>query len=80
MKISHVIRGEEWINSLPKHVMLYNSFDWQPPKFLHLPLLHNPTGGKLSKRMGDSSVGNYKVIRNLPYLANINFVLRKEAF
>ncbi|KXN69324.1 Glutamyl-tRNA synthetase [Conidiobolus coronatus NRRL 28638] len=73
MKISHVIRGEEWINSLPKHVMLYNSFDWQPPKFLHLPLLHNPTGGKLSKRMGDSSVGNYK---NRGFLkeALINFV------
>lgn len=54
MKISHVIRGEEWLPSLPLHVMLYRSFGWDAPLFAHLPLLLKPTGkGKLSKRDGD---------------------------
>ncbi|HOW38899.1 MAG TPA: glutamate--tRNA ligase [Bacteroidales bacterium] len=54
MKISHVIRGEEWLPSLPLHVMLYRSFRWDPPVFAHLPLLLKPDGkGKLSKRDGD---------------------------
>ncbi len=54
MKISHVIRGEEWLPSLPLHIMLYRSFGWEPPLFAHLPLLLKPDGkGKLSKRDGD---------------------------
>lgn len=54
MKISHVIRGEEWLPSLPLHIMLYRSFGWNPPLFAHLPLLLKPDGkGKLSKRDGD---------------------------
>jgi glutamyl-tRNA synthetase len=54
MKISHVIRGEEWLPSLPLHIMLYRSFGWDPPLFAHLPLLLKPDGkGKLSKRDGD---------------------------
>jgi glutamyl-tRNA synthetase len=54
MKISHVIRGEEWLPSLPLHIMLYRSFGWDPPVFAHLPLLLKPDGkGKLSKRDGD---------------------------
>ncbi len=54
MEISHVIRGEEWLPSLPLHVMLYRSFGWDAPHFAHLPLLLKPTGkGKLSKRDGD---------------------------
>ena len=54
MKISHVIRGEEWLPSLPLHVMLYDAFGWEKPSFAHLPLILNPTGkGKLSKRDGD---------------------------
>lgn len=54
MKISHVIRGEEWLPSLPLHVMLYDAFGWQKPEFAHLPLLLKPDGnGKLSKRDGD---------------------------
>jgi glutamyl-tRNA synthetase len=54
MEISHVIRGEEWLPSLPLHVMLYRSFSWTPPLFAHLPLLLKPDGkGKLSKRDGD---------------------------
>jgi len=54
MKISHVIRGEEWLPSAPLHVMLYDAFGWGAPKFAHLPLLLKPDGnGKLSKRDGD---------------------------
>jgi glutamyl-tRNA synthetase len=54
MKISHVIRGEEWLPSLPLHIMMYRSFGWTPPLFAHLPLLLKPDGkGKLSKRDGD---------------------------
>ena len=57
MKISHVIRGEEWLPSLPLHVMLYRAFEWEKtmPEFAHLPLLLKPSGkGKLSKRDGDA--------------------------
>ena len=54
MKITHVIRGEEWLPSAPLHVMLYDAFGWDSPKFAHLPLLLKPDGnGKLSKRDGD---------------------------
>jgi glutamyl-tRNA synthetase len=54
MNISHVIRGEEWLPSLPLHFMLYRAFGWDPPLFAHLPLLLKPDGkGKLSKRDGD---------------------------
>lgn len=54
MKITHVIRGEEWLPSLPLHISLYNAFGWEIPKFAHLPLLLKPDGkGKLSKRDGD---------------------------
>ncbi|WP_124979124.1 glutamate--tRNA ligase [Nonlabens xiamenensis] len=54
MRITHVIRGEEWLPSMALHVLLYESFGWQAPKFAHLPLILKPTGkGKLSKRDGD---------------------------
>lgn len=54
MEISHVIRGEEWLPSLPLHILLYRSFGWEAPQFAHLPLILKPTGsGKLSKRDGD---------------------------
>ena len=54
MKISHVIRGEEWLPSMPLHVLLYNAFEWDAPRFAHLPLILKPIGkGKLSKRDGD---------------------------
>ena len=54
MEISHVIRGEEWLPSLPLHILIYEAFGWEPPVFAHLPLLLKPSGqGKLSKRDGD---------------------------
>lgn len=56
MEITHVIRGEEWLSSLPKHMLLYQFFGWEPPQFAHLSLLLNPGGGKLSKRQGAVSL------------------------
>lgn len=54
MEITHVIRGEEWLPSLPIHILLYEAFGWTPPEFAHLPLILKPNGkGKLSKRDGD---------------------------
>jgi glutamyl-tRNA synthetase len=54
MEITHVIRGEEWLPSMPLHVLLYEAFGWTAPQFAHLPLILKPTGkGKLSKRDGD---------------------------
>jgi len=50
MEISHVIRGEEWLSSTPKHVLMYEALGWEPPTFAHLPLIMSPDGGKLSKR------------------------------
>ncbi|MDH3268121.1 MAG: glutamate--tRNA ligase [Ignavibacteria bacterium] len=73
MVITHVIRGEEWLSSTPKHVILYDYFIWDKPVFAHLPLLLNPDKSKLSKRQGDVAVEDY---REKGYLkeALINFV------
>lgn len=60
MKITHVIRGEEWLPSTPKHVLLYDAFGWQRPLFAHLPLLLNKDKSKLSKRQGDVAVEDYR--------------------
>src|SRR5690606_10858082 len=54
MQISHVIRGEEWLSSTPKHILLYQAFGWEVPKMAHLPLIMSPSGGKLSKRKAES--------------------------
>lgn len=59
MKITHVLRGDEWIASTPKHVLLYEAFGWQAPKFAHLPTLVNRQKKKLSKRDGDVSVKDF---------------------
>lgn len=60
MKITHVIRGEEWLSSVPKHIQLYKYFGWNLPEFAHIPLLLNPDKSKLSKRQGDVSVLDYE--------------------
>ncbi|MER3524453.1 MAG: glutamate--tRNA ligase [Ignavibacteria bacterium] len=73
MEISHVIRGEEWLPSTPKHVLLYQFFGWELPQFAHLPLLLNPDKSKLSKRQGDVAVEDYREKGYLPE-ALINFV------
>ncbi len=66
MRITHVIRGEEWINSTPKHILLYRYFGWTPPIFCHMPLLRNPDKSKLSKRKNPTSVGYYQAMGYLP--------------
>ncbi len=66
MQISHVIRGEEWINSTPKHVLLYQYFGWQEPVFCHMPLLRNQDKSKLSKRKNPTSIGYYQAMGYLP--------------
>lgn len=73
MKITHVIRGEEWLTSTPKHVLLYDFFDWERPQFAHLPLLLNADKSKLSKRQGDVAVEDYQKKGYLKE-ALINFV------
>ena len=78
MEITHVIRGEEWLPSVPKHLLLYQAFGWTPPAMAHLPLILSPTGGKLSKRNADKmgipvSVKDYRAAGYEPE-ALVNFL------
>ena len=66
MQITHVIRGEEWISSTPKHILLYEYFGWEKPIFCHLPLLRNPDKSKLSKRKNPTSIVYYQRMGFLP--------------
>nr|Q3ATL0.1 RecName: Full=Glutamate--tRNA ligase; AltName: Full=Glutamyl-tRNA synthetase; Short=GluRS [Chlorobium chlorochromatii CaD3] len=73
MEISHIIRGEEWLSSMPKHLLLYEFFGWEAPKVAHLPLLLNPDRSKLSKRQGDVAVEDY-IRKGYSSEAIVNFV------
>lgn len=73
MEITHVIRAEEWINSTPKHVQLYAAFGWQPPVFVHMPLLRNADRSKISKRKNPTSIEFYQRAGYLPE-AFLNFL------
>jgi glutamyl-tRNA synthetase len=73
MKITHVLRGEEWLPSTPKQIMLYHMFGWEAPVFAHIPLLLNPDKKKLSKRQGDVAVEDFLAKGYLPQ-ALLNFV------
>ena len=73
MEITHVMRGEEWLSSTPKHVILYESFGWQAPEFAHLPLLRNADKSKVSKRKNPVSLSWFKESGFLPE-AMINFL------
>jgi glutamyl-tRNA synthetase len=73
MAITHVLRGDEWIPSTPRHVLLYQAFGWEHPVFCHLPVILAPGGGKLSKRKGAISVGEYRERGYLPH-ALFNFL------
>jgi glutamyl-tRNA synthetase len=80
MKITHVIRAEEWINSTPKHLVLYRGFGWEPPAFYHLPLLRNDDKSKISKRKNPVSILDYKQRGFLPeavrnYLAMMGWTM-----
>lgn len=83
MGITHVIRGEEWLSSAPKHILLYKAFDWEPPVMAHLPLIMSPSGGKLSKRKAESEgipintkdyiTGNYEPEALVNFLAYLGW-------
>ena len=75
MEITHVIRGEEWINSAPKHQLLYQYFDWDMPVLCHMPLLRNPDKSKLSKRKNPTSIIYYRDMGYLPE-AVVNYLGR----
>ena len=87
MQITHVIRGEEWISSTPKHVLLYEYFNWDVPAFAHLPLLRNPDKSKLSKRKNPTGINYYRDAGYLPeamsnYLGMMGYTLpdQREIF
>lgn len=73
MEITHVIRGDEWMSSTPKHVQLYDAFGWTPPTFMHMPLLLGKDGKKLSKRRNPTSIFFYRDSGYLPE-AFLNFL------
>ncbi len=73
MKISHVVRGEEWISSTPIHVLLYKAFGWETPAFAHMPLMRNQDRSKISKRKNNTSMKWYREQGFLPE-AMINFL------
>ena len=75
MEITHVLRGEEWINSAPKHKLLYQYFGWDMPQLCHLPLLRNPDKSKLSKRKNPTSILYYQRMGYLPE-ALVNYLGR----
>jgi glutamyl-tRNA synthetase len=73
MEITHVIRAEEWISSTQKHVLLYKAFGWDPPEFIHMPLLRNTDKSKISKRKHPVSINYYRDVGILPQ-ALLNFL------
>ncbi len=73
MEITHVFRGEEWVSSAPKHLLLYSYFGWQPPRLMHLPLLRNPDKSKLSKRKNPTGILFFRAMGYLPE-ALVNFL------
>ena len=84
MQITHVIRGEEWIPSAPKHQLLYKYFGWDMPVLCHMPLLRNPDKSKLSKRKNPTSINYYKDIGVLPeallnYLGRMGWSMPDES-
>jgi len=73
MAISHVLRADEWLSSVPRHVLLYQALNWQPPQFAHLPMILGPDRAKLSKRHGATTITEYRTQGYLP-AAMINFL------
>ena len=84
MEITHVIRGEEWINSAPKHQLLYQYFGWEMPVLCHMPLLRNPDKSKLSKRKNPTCITYYRDMGYLPeallnYLGRMGWSMPDES-
>ena len=85
MKISHVIRGEDHLTNTVKQLLVYQALEWVTPEFAHIPLIHNDTGEKLSKRDGNSSLLDFKQEGFLPdamlnYLARLGWSYKDEEF
>lgn len=87
MQITHIIRGEEWISSTPKHILLYRYFGFSEPQFAHMPLLRNPDKSKMSKRKNDVSIPSYRekgfipeAVRNYLCLLGWSHPEEKEIF
>lgn len=83
MGITHLIRGEEWLNSVPKQQLLLDAFGWRTPTFVHLPLIRNPDGSKLSKRRNPTGIDYYRRIGILPealvnYLGTLGWSMPDE--
>ena len=83
MRISHVVRAEEWISSTPKHILIYQAFGWQIPRFIHMPLLRNRDKSKISKRKNPVSLDWYREQGFLPealrnFLALMGWSLGEE--
>jgi glutamyl-tRNA synthetase len=66
MEITDVLRADEWIPSTPRHILIYQAFGWHPPRYIHLPLILETSGGKMSKRLGDISLASYRQRGYLP--------------
>jgi glutamyl-tRNA synthetase len=84
MEITHVIRGEEWINSAPKHQLLYEYLGWEMPELCHMPLLRNPDKSKLSKRKNPTSINYYRAMGYMPealtnYLGRMGWSMPDES-
>ncbi len=73
MTISHILRADEWLSSAPRHILLYQSLNWQPPQFAHLPMILGPDRAKLSKRHGATNIADYQKQGYLPQ-AMVNFL------
>jgi len=87
MEITHVVRAEEWISSTPKHLLLYEAFGWEPPVFVHMPLLRNTDKSKISKRKNPTSLLWYEeegflpeALRNFLALMGWSFEDEREVF
>jgi glutamyl-tRNA synthetase len=74
MAITHILRGDEWLSSAPRHILLYQALGWEPPLFVHLPMIMGPDKAKLSKRHGDTSVLEFRDRGFLPE-ALFNFLV-----
>ena len=73
MRISHVLRAQEWVSSAPLHVLIFQACGWEPPRYAHLPVVNGPDGKKLSKRHGSMSVGEFRDLGYLPE-ALVNYI------
>ncbi|RME44983.1 MAG: glutamate--tRNA ligase [Chloroflexi bacterium] len=74
MRVTHIMRGDEWISSVPPHLVMYKAFGWEPPVFAHLPMILDPSGeGKLSKRKGSDQMTEIREFRAAGYLPEALF-------